>query len=172
MNTLHGDIWQLSTLQDSIVIPTNVGWKRRDGKNPMGKGLAYQAAKRFKFLPTLYGDFCRQHGAETPIMTLRVTRWCHYLILLPTKELDVQQPYLSWRQPTCIEALTVRLQALQHKAHVFKTGKSPYPHYRPGTRILVPSLGCGHGDLDETLLISLLNKYLTHLSFVHVQYKA
>ena len=168
MHTLRGSIWTLSTLEDTIVIPTNVGWKYRDGKNPMGKGLAQQAARRFRFLPEMYGTVCKTHKAATPLIILRVNRWCRYLLLLPTKELDVERPYLSWMRPTNPDALACRLQALEHHAQTFRSDNDPYPYYRPGRRILIPSLGCGYGSLPHDCFMQLTQAYLHHPAFVHV----
>jgi len=168
--TLAGDIWTESTLEDTIVIPTNVGWKFSDGKNPMGKGLAAQAARRFRFLPKLYGDFCRRYKSETPILPVRVPRWCQRLLLVPTKELNVKKPYLSWMTQTSTEALILRLQQMQVFAQTFTENNTKIPHYAPNRRILVPALGCGYGGLSLKLVETLLTTYLTHPSFTYVKY--
>ena len=169
--TMTGDIWTLSTDKDTIVIPTNVGWKS-NGKNPMGKGLASQAARRFRFLPRLYGDFCRRHKANTPLLPIRSPRWCHLLLLLPTKELNPEKPYLSWHAETSPEALTIRLQQLNHFAHHFTLTGSKEVYYAPNSqrRILVPALGTGHGGLPLGLVETLLPHYLLHPSFTYIKY--
>ena len=48
-HVLHGDIWSLQGEFDYVVITTNIGWKRVNGKTTgvMGRGIALQAAKRY-----------------------------------------------------------------------------------------------------------------------------
>lgn len=171
VKTLEGNIWDLSTPADTIVIPTNVGWKSSDGKNPMGKGLAFQASKRFRFLPKLYGDFCKKYKNLTPILPIRVPRWCHILLLVPTKELNEDKPYLSWHGNTSADALVTRLKQLQHFAQSFVITGETYPYYTPDRRILVPALGSGHGGLPKGLVETLLTSFLTHPSFIFVKYQ-
>lgn len=169
LRTVEGDIWKVSTPNDTIVIPTNVGWKTSDGKNPMGKGLAAQAARRFRFLPKLYGDFCKKYRDATPLLPLRVTRWCEILILLPTKELDPEKPYLSWKHRSSADALVARLKQLQKFATSFHLAGHRELHYTPDKRILVPALGCGYGGLPPGLVETLLIAFLIHPCFVYVK---
>ena len=174
MQTLTGDIWQLAVPTDAIVIPTNVGW-RQNGTNVMGRGLAAQAARRWHELPKVYGEYCQENGAASPIMIFRPPnkRWCKMLLLFPVKPLNREQPYLSWRQdasPALIEYHLGRLtQFADH--HCEETTHERYFAGANGARILVPSLGCGNGALDETLVLPLLNRYLVSSCFYHVKYE-
>ena len=182
MRTETGDIWQLSTPEDTIVIPVNVGWRLTDGRNPMGKGLALQAARRWNFLAATYGEFCRKHGRATPLFVLHTAnKWCRYLVLFPTKPLNVEKPYLSWRQDADLALIEVNLMHLQQHALQFCEKTDSLPHYqtsRPAhypeqggsRRILVPSVGCGEGHIAEEVLIQALQAHLTHPCFVHVKY--
>lgn len=159
MRELTGDIWQLSDKNtDWIVVPTNIGWKS-DGKNVMGRGLARQATRRWPELAQIYGDFCRTYGETTPIMLYRpqVNRWCETLLLFPVKPLNVEKPYLSWRQPADLDLIRRHSLVLQSIA----------PQCRG--KILMPSVGCGNGGLDETQVLPVLYAHLTHHCFHHVR---
>jgi hypothetical protein len=171
MQTVSGDIWQLSTKEDTIVVPTNVGWRLSNGKNPMGRGVARGAARRWAFLADMYGEFCRRHGKATPLCVLKVdSKWCQYLILFPTKPLDEEKPYLSWRQGADQALIEVNLINLERHAWSFSEAPDRPAYYGPGRRILVPSVGAGEGGLSEAEITRLLEARLTHPSFVHVLY--
>lgn len=174
MRTEVGDIWKLSTKADTVVIPTNVGWKN-DGKNPMGRGLARQAARRWGFLAEMYGTFCQKHGRATPLCVLPMeSKWCHHLILFPTKPLNVEKPYLSWRQDADMALIEVNLLNLQRHASTYceKADAPLYYSESRSRRILVPSVGAGEGGIPEEMIMQLLERHLTHPSFVHVRYDA
>lgn len=159
MQELTGDIWQLADRKkDWIVIPTNIGWKS-DGKNVMGRGLARQAARRWPELPWLYGSFCKEHGEITPIMIYRPEnkKWCETLLLFPVKPLDKEKPYLSWWHPADLDLIRSHCSVLSFLAP------------QCSGRILVPSLGCGNGGLDETQVLPVLYSQLTHSCFYNVR---
>ena len=174
MQELTGDIWELATRYDGIVIPTNIGWKS-DGKNVMGRGLARQASRRWPELPEVYGKFCMTYRDATPIMLYRPPngRWCDMLLLLPVKPLDQKQPYLSWRQPACLNLITKSIMALGNFASQYTqpSGEGTVmPFIEPNSsRILVPSVGCGNGGLDESSVLPLLCEHLTLPCFYHVR---
>lgn len=175
MYQLEGDIWQLAMKTDAVVIPTNIGWKS-DGKNVMGRGLAREAARRWPELPAVYGQFCQTYRAATPIMMFRPPngRWCRMLLLFPVKPLNREQPYLSWRQEASIELIAYHTRALANFATQYAEATSPptYPFLEENaSRILVPSVGCGNGGLDESSVLPLLCEHLTLPCFYHVRFK-
>jgi hypothetical protein len=173
MQELTGDIWQLAMKTDAIVIPTNIGWKS-DGRNVMGRGLARQAARRWPELPAVYGDFCETYKSTTPIMMFRPPnmRWCRMLLLLPVKPLDREKPYLSWRQEASLPLIEHHVQALANFAtqYMETDGGTPFTCDNP-SRILVPTVGCGNGGLDEALVLPVLKRYLDAPCFFHVRYE-
>lgn len=86
----NDDIWDAEPIDGFVVIPTNIGWKS-NGENVMGVGLAKQAAERFPELPKLYGRWCKEKNRKLYLNeSLRV-------ICLPTKDLNEEQPHLSWQ---------------------------------------------------------------------------
>lgn len=173
MQELTGDIWELVMKTDAVVIPTNIGW-RNNGTNVMGRGLARDASRRWHELPAVYGDFCQRYGAVTPIMMFRPpnNRWCRMLLLLPVKPLNREQPYLSWRQEASLQLIEHHVQALANFATQYAEtdGSTPFNCDNP-SRILVPTLGCGNGGLDEALVLPVLKRYLDAPCFYHVRFE-
>jgi len=161
METVVGDIWQLSRKDDSIVVPTNIGWKLSDGKNVMGAGIARQLTRRMPWAALSYGQYCKQHGPSAPVCMMPGGKWGKYIILLPVKPLNLEQPYRSWQQPACLRLIERSLRELQAHAESDE---------HTGGYILVPSVGCGNGGLAEGVVVPLLHSILTHPSFVHVRY--
>lgn len=152
---LHiGNIWDLP-LKYWLVIPTNLGWKK-DGTNPMGKGLAKQATERYTNLPREYGIWCQRYSVskgELLVNYLPKDREKHNLILFPTKPLNVQRPYASWQSKASRSLIEQGLQQL-----------ATYTMH-----IAIPILGCGEGGLKEEEILPLLEKYLVGENFLLVR---
>lgn len=169
-----GNIWEIAGELDTIVIPTNEGWKR-NGENVMGRGLAAQAAKRWPNLPAIYGEFCQKNLGERSLFWVHLPKnkrkggtyrkWCDSLILFAVKPLDEKQPYLTWMRPASLEKIEEGLIELEAFAHSHAFMSRPDVEFR---RIYVPYLGCGNGGLNTEDVSALLYKYLTHPAFVVV----
>lgn len=167
MQTAVGDIWELSTKNDAIVITTNQGWKS-GGVGVLGAGLARQASRRFNWLYKAWGEHCQRHGADAgPISWTVSSKWCRYLICFPTKALNAEKPWLSWRNPSSPELIAGYLPELNRIAeglHKHAEGLG-----LPVPLVLVPSLGCQNGGLTEAQVVPLLEQHLTHPCFFHVR---
>ena len=61
MREIEGDIWDFHKAGFFIVIPTN-GFIKNDGECVMGRGLAYEAKRRFPDLPLELGKRIREYG--------------------------------------------------------------------------------------------------------------
>lgn len=146
-----GNIWNLVTKEDAIVIPTNIGW-RRDGSNVMGRGLAKDAAKRWKNLPKLYGQVCQQRGVDTGIVAWEAPKDfpAKAIVLFPTKHLYISQPQLSWQNKSSISLIDKSAVELNVMVPAW-----------PVRHVLVPVVGCGNGGLDSRAVIPLLHRTLT-----------
>lgn len=170
MKTVKGDIWTVATKDDAIVVTTNVGW-RKDGTGILGAGLARQAARRFLWLSKHWGQYCQQEGVNTGPVAWRVdSKWCRYLIPFPTKALNEAEPWLSWRADSSLELIERCLEQLAGLAPALCAYATQKNEKKP--LILVPSLGCQNGNLDEKVVVPVMAKYLTHPAFVHVRYGA
>lgn len=135
-HVLHGDIWSLQGEFDYVVITTNIGWKRVNGKTTgvMGRGIALQAAKRYPTFQEYWGLHCRQWEDRS-----EVAHWTSMpVIAFPTKPFNPQAPYLSWQSNStyelCQKSMTELLELI--------------PSLSPG-RVLLPPVGCGNGGLDR-----------------------
>jgi hypothetical protein len=151
MRWVKGDIWIYHKLGKIIVIPTNAGWKS-DGSNVMGRGLAKQASEKFPELPFRYGDCCKRLEPH------QYFKDCH-LILIPSKKLNEQQPYLSWQHESDKDTIITSLAWLQIHVKEFE-----------GDKIYVPILGAGNGGMQKGLIKEIMDKYLTDSKFIGVEF--
>lgn len=151
----YGDIWIYHKLGNCIVIPTNAGWKA-NGENVMGAGLAQQAAEKFPNLPSFYGNFCKLEQS-------RLCWWEKRLILVPTKPLIKDKPWMSWNQSAKEETIIESLIFLQDII-----GKPPMTI---SDKIYVPLLGAGNGGMSKFKVVHLMDAYLKSERFVGVIFK-
>lgn len=143
-----GNIWDWLDRDTRIVIPVNIGWKS-DGTNVMGAGLAREAAQRYPGLPFWWGQTCKTLKEKTPVMIYSPQPT---IILFPTKPLNPEKPYLSWKQKASLELIERSAQQLA----------------RIEGRIALPMVGCGNGALDPKKVEPILQKYLSEDRFTLV----
>jgi hypothetical protein len=150
MREAAGNIWDWLDDGAKIVIPTNAGW-RGDGSNIMGAGLAKQAAERYPQVPPWYGAWCSDHAGEPCVVGYPLAP----LIFFPTKPLNWQTPYASWKGKA-------DLGTIRRSTKVLSSW--------PGDELIaVPLVGCGNGGLAEDDVVPLLHKYLRKKRFVLVR---
>jgi hypothetical protein len=149
MTWVFGDIWIYWKLGSAIVIPTNAGWKS-DGTNVMGAGLAKQAAAQFSDLTLRYGRNCKEKSPYQYYKDLR-------LILVPSKLLNEEKPYLSWQGDSDINVVKESLIWLNTNADSFESDK-----------VYVPLLGAGNGHLDDDVIKKIMKEHLKHPKFFGV----
>jgi len=145
-----GNIWHYPPRGYLIVIPTNMGW-RKDGWNVMGRGLAKQASMKFPKLPAIYGEMCQDMADTGP----EIRFWAD-LVLFPVKPLNEEFPYRSWQShalPELIEQSAIQLAEWTNEEE----------------QVAVPLVGCGNGQLSETVVLPILNNYLNDDRFVLVR---
>ena len=153
---LFGNIWRFARRFDWVVVPTNIGWTKR-GEAVMGMGIAGQAAKFYPDLKIEYGDFCMKHGENTPVVQLLCkanSGTVRGLILFPTKPLNKQRPQLSWQGDSDLGLVTRSLDQLR------ELGKRHEQWLATGGRVLTPLVGCGHGRLEENVVLPLMAERL------------
>jgi len=138
MREESGDIWQRHDEGYTIVIPTN-GTVTRTGELVMGRGLALQAMKRWRSIPSLLGPLVREHG--NIVYYLRE----YMLFTFPVKE--------HWKDPASLDL--IRRSAVQLEA---MTKGIPC--------IYLPRVGCGNGRLEWKTVRPILRKILHHPRFV------
>ena len=144
---MRGDAWKLFYAKGyDLVIPTNAGWTK-DGRNVMGAGLAKEAKEvcengaHIVDLAALYGGLCRTGSSRVYLEPLR-------LILVPSKPLLRDKPWLSWRQPSDGWTIKESLEWLVEHRDVFREC------------VGVPLLGAGNGRLDPVFVKGLIEASL------------
>ena len=144
MRHATGNLWDWHDRGAYVVIPTNIGW-RRDGSNPMGKGIAKQAAEKFSHLPVFYGQWCQSNKDGFAV------RSDMRLVLFPTKSLNVSKPHLSWRGMSSLKLIEKSTASMigWHKARP-----------RKKEEVALPLVGCGEGGLLESDVLPILERYL------------
>lgn len=149
------DIWNFHP-RSWIVIPTNLGW-RANGTAVMGAGLAKQAQDRYNELDSWYGSLIRHFDGEQTI----AANIDHRLVMVPTKPLNRERPYLSFRAKSTkefVEQSIINLVQFVEGSDLFN-----------GQDVYLPLLGCGLGGMSKGEVIPLY-KHLerSHMSFLLV----
>ena len=138
MQTRYGDLWEVNGFH---VIPTNLTL-RRDGTAVMGRGVAQQAALRYRVLPDAYGHFPRTR-THPQLFVHRDFQ----VICLPVKR--------HWSAHADLDLIRLGVQQL-----------AALPcEIRP---IALPLVGCGFGELSSRVVLPLLAQCLHHDRFLLV----
>ena len=138
MNETVGDLWTFHEKGEHIGIACNIGWNRA-GHGIMGLGTAHQAVVRFPAIAQRWGQCCINGKKNTP-----VTIFPWNLVMIPTKPLNQEYPWLSWDQPSDFALLDRSL--LQLAAIT--------------TPVFLPLLGAGAGRLPKADVLLLMRERL------------
>jgi hypothetical protein len=132
------DIWTVQETDPNawICITTN-GELRQDGACVMGRGTAYQAAKRYPQLPYQVGNHIRANGNHVGVFSP------YKLFTFPVKKYWREKARISLIRQSCKELQEARTNLVNIK------------------RIYLPRPGCGNGQLlwDQVRLV-LVNELL------------
>lgn len=146
MRVYYGDLWD-NFPTELVVVPVNIGWKT-GGEAVMGAGVAKQAADRFPELPRWWGFQCQRFRENTPVMHHPQYR----VVMFPTKPMDEECPWASWKQDA--DAKLLWRSAAQLAAFAFDN-----------QTISIPLVGCGKGNLTPELVLPILKTFLNHHRF-------
>lgn len=141
MVEVQGDIWTERKPEDYVVI-TTCGTLRTDGKLVMGRGIAFQAAKRYPWLQQALGDCIELSG-----LGVVVPHPDARLIAFPVK-------YEFYQRANLQLILKSTLQLLELAPRL------------EGGNILLPRPGCSNGKLDWLEVEPMLRHYLTDDRYV------
>lgn len=136
----NGNIWDHHRNSNWIVITTNIGWKR-NGHNPMGAGIAKAAAELYPDLPAYYGGICKKYQNDTAVCEYPIGKF----ILFPTKALNREQPWASWRAKSSIDLIIASTKQLAYLKRI-----------RNYKNIGLPLVGCQNGGLSASDIIPIL----------------
>lgn len=149
MKQESGDLWTWNHEGRWVVITTNIGWKK-DGSNPMGAGVARAAAEKYPDLPAWYGNRCKKYGEKTAVAPYFKGR----LFLFPTKPLDEEQPWLSWKNDSSLSLIRKSCQQLSMLVDILDERGYLL------TRIGLPLPGCGNGGLTPRQVLPIITDLL------------
>jgi len=168
----QGNIWNLVDTH-AIVIPTNAGWNK-NGHAIMGRGLALQAKNKFPIITSLLGEiYQRYHNVLVGFILTRSGDYERFywvplnendvrifrknyteselvkfveLIFVPTKSLNKEEPWLSWKQLSDEAFVRRNVETLSKTVPLTKD------------KIAVPLLGAGAGGLSRGIVLSILQQ--------------
>jgi hypothetical protein len=116
----------------------------------MGAGTAKVAAEKCPELPGWYGRKCKTYKGETAVTVYKPGR----MFLFPTKPLDEDQPWLSWKNDADLNL--IKRSAKQLAALVTElTSRGSF-----FTKIGVPLVGCQNGNLNRRDVVPILKEFL------------
>lgn len=143
MEAVKGDLWDWHAKGWKIVVSTNIGWTEErpnwasrdsfcDHHNNMGAGIAYEASKRWPWLPSwLGGHYRSRHRQGAPQLPIEHDQL--RLIFVAVKPLLLEDPAYSWNQKASLPLIAEQLQALaRHRGN-----------------IAIGYIGCGNGQLEQ-----------------------
>jgi len=138
MREIEGDIWDFHKAGFFIVIPTN-GFVKNDGECVMGRGLAYEAKRRFPDLPLELGKRIREYGNVVFVFVK------YRIITFPVK--------YNWYEKADMDLIRRSAIGLRE---MFRFNLIGMP-----TPVYLPKVGCGNGKLNwfevRAMLEMLLN---------------
>lgn len=129
MRGVVGDLWTYHRAGYWVVIPTN-GSVRKDGVAVMGRGLAWEAARRFPDLASHLGRVIQRSGSH--VWTFVKYR----LFTFPVKWRWMEQADLNLIA-TSAEELVDQVSAVMRQPSVYSLQLPVY----------IPRVGCGNGRL-------------------------
>jgi hypothetical protein len=151
-----------------IVCPTNIGWNNKK-ENIMGAGIAKEVKDKFPEVSSILGYFYRTHYSKSlmgkiPYAETLSFTFCYFhklvfyknIIFLPTKELNENKPWLSWKNNSSLDLIEENINNLK-KLFDHDSFKE---YNKDKVRCIIPMIGCGCGKLDPQDIIKILEKHL------------
>lgn len=137
---MKGDIWKVAEeFNGFVVIPTN-GFVKVNGSCVMGRGLAYQAMRKYPELPKLLGDRIKKDGNVVQILGK------HRIITFPVKH--------NWWERANLELMEKSFRRLRKDIIDIRL-------IFAGSPVFISHVGCGNGHLDwEKEVQPLMKRYL------------
>jgi hypothetical protein len=111
----------------------------------MGAGIARAAAGIDPDLPAWYGKRCKKYAAKTATLPYPKEKF----ILFPTKPLDEDQPWMSWKQKSSLKLIQRSTVQLVKLVEILKLDD-----------IALPMVGCRNGGLRPKQVLPILRQYL------------
>lgn len=151
-----------------IICPTNIGWNNKK-ENVMGAGIAKEVKIKFPEVPLRLGYFYRLLYYAKSLMNeyekSEDISFCYFhkllfyknIIFLPTKELNKDKPWLSWKNNSSLDLIE---EGISNLKKLFDHESFKYNNKDHKVQCIIPMIGCGCGKLDSQDVIKILEKYL------------
>lgn len=144
MKTVKADIWQYYANGLPICIPTN-GNINKKGAAVMGRGLAFQAMRKFHNLPFMLAAAIKKDGNRT----FYFKEFNIYTV--PTKH--------NWSEKSDINLIVKSCEQLISLAE-----------FNQHPTVFIPKLGCGNGQLNWDSVRGRISKFMDQEKFMFVEY--
>jgi len=144
MKEIFGDIFLDAPKDSWIVITTNIGWKK-NGENPMGRGIAGRMANIFPEIRKDYGSWCIKNREKIYFWTN--SEYGIRVICAPTKPLDVENPHLSWKKKS-------DMNLIRNSLHQIKE----FSLKNPTETVMLPLMGTDNGRLPVKDVVKLIRE--------------
>lgn len=129
MKEIKGSLWSFFGKPGYMVMITTNGFVRKDGCAVMGRGCAFEAARRFPDLPKLLGESIQKNGnVVTVLCPGKKPKPFHTITTFPVKH--------NWYEdadPELIRSSAVKLHTMASVA--------------VNAKFILPRPGCGNGHL-------------------------
>lgn len=159
MREIVGDLFSISSKWDWICIPTNGNVMPRSGCAVMGRGMAFEARKRFPGIDKVLGALLAKSGNH--VHSLGVYHEVN-VFSFPTKD--------HWREKSSPRLIDQSCRELYTK-WLDNKGTSTMRKlagYQSIPTVFLPRVGCGLGKLDWDSVKLILERHLVEDEFVVV----
>jgi len=119
------DLWDAGAVADAVVITTN-GTVKRNGQGVMGRGCAWEAAQRWRWLPLALGTSITTIGNHC-VLFQRAVNGRAMVVSFPVKH--------AWHEKADLVLIEQSADELQALAEMFNW-----------TMVVLPRPGCGNGQ--------------------------
>jgi hypothetical protein len=163
VNLIRDDIWGYLKAGYQLVVTTNIGWEPRSGRNNMGAGLVWQAAKLWPELPAWYGQTLRAVLGVQGYAALKASEDPVQQYVPPIKHPRLPVIFLPVK-PIHPEGGSSFSPAQEANLALIEHGVARL-NAHPG-EIVMTLPGCGNGGLRPAQVLPILRKYLTDERFL------
>ncbi len=141
MKEVYGDIWDLAdeVLDDVGICITTNGYVRKDGKAVMGRGIAKEAAGRFRWLPQTLAEHIKHNGNIVGCWGADYDPTydkSYFIISFPVKPIYGSRGEMGWQANADLNIIKQSAEDLM-----------AFPKWQIPKTILLPRPGCGNGGL-------------------------
>lgn len=146
---------------DAVVVTTN-GFVTKNGKCVMGRGIAKQVADIFPILPSALGEHIKKHGNNLTLHKFPEIK--EYIVTFPVKPAFVINDgtnivnYANYSIGAVVPGFHAKAQIEIIEKSLKQLVKAT--DIKGWTKVVLPRVGCGAGELNWEDIKPLCEKYL------------